>query len=254
MFDTETDPTKDVAHRPWPLPDGPWIMAQRWNDLLFAHWPVSVDVIRPLVPSELTLDRYGGTAWLSVTPFLLDNLHARGLPALPWGSEFFELNVRTYVTVGGKGGVFFFSLDASSALAVAGARTLFNLPYFQADMRATTRPDGTIDYESKRKDTSSGIAVFSGSFAPAGEVLLSKPGSLEHWLTERYCLYTVSVDGTVHRTEIHHRQWPLQPARAEIRVNTMASAAGVVLPDVAPRLSFCKSLDVVIWAPHAVGS
>src|ERR1043166_471156 len=105
-------------------------MEQRWEHLLFLHWPVKVDDVRALVPPALTIDRFDGSAWLTVAPFLISDLHARGIPPLPWASEFPELNLRTYVMIGGKPGVYFFSLDAGSALAVAGARAMYHLPYF----------------------------------------------------------------------------------------------------------------------------
>lgn len=250
--DTHDDPTRHVAHRPWPLPDAPWIMAQRWNTLLFAHWPVRTELIRALVPPSLTLDVYEGTAWVSITPFYLSDLHARGLPAMPWGSEFPELNVRTYVTVGGKPGVYFFSLDAGSALAVAGARTLYHLPYFDAAMHVREESDGTIVYDSQRTDGRAPAARFRARYRPAGAGSPAEPGTLDHWLAERYCLYAVDTAEHVWRAEIHHRPWPLQPAAAEIEDNTMAAAAGVALPAIAPRLAFARRLDVVIWAPERV--
>src|SRR5918911_1562788 len=129
-FALAEDPLAEVAHRPWPVPRGPWVMAQRWSNLLFIHRPAAVDLVRRLVPRSLELDLFNGAAWVSVTPFYLSHLRPRGLPALPWISEFPELNVRTYVTLGGKPGVYFFSLDAGSPVAVAGARAVYHLPYF----------------------------------------------------------------------------------------------------------------------------
>src|SRR5215204_1401663 len=135
----------DTAHRPYPMPCGPWIMTQTWNDLLFAHWPVEAAVLRPLVPEAFELDRFNGQAWIGVVPFHMTNVAPRFVPALPWLSAFPELNVRTYVRAGGKPGVFFFSLDAGSTVAVGAARTLLNLPYFTAEMSVETR-DGEVAY------------------------------------------------------------------------------------------------------------
>src|SRR5918998_2507341 len=112
----------ETAHRPWPLPDGPWLMAQTWGDLLFAHWPVPVEALRPLVPRPLPVDTFDGTAWLGVTPFEVSGLRLRGTVPAPRLSRFAELNVRTYTSHGGKPGIWFFSLDAASAVAVAAAR------------------------------------------------------------------------------------------------------------------------------------
>jgi len=118
----------DTAHRPWPLPERPWIMTQTWHDLLFAHWPVDKERLRAKLPPGIALDLFDGQAWLGVVPFRMSNVAPRGLPALPWVSAFPELNVRTYVTRDGKPGVYFFSLDAANPLAVQTARTLFHLP------------------------------------------------------------------------------------------------------------------------------
>lgn len=248
------DPTHEVTHRPWPLPRAPWLMAQRWTDLLFAHWPVDSALLQRLVPTSLPLDSFGGETWISIAAFYLSRLRARWLPALPWISEFPELNVRTYVTLGGKPGVYFFSLDAGSALAVAGARATYHLPYFNARMTTGVASDGTIGYSCHRTDARGRPATFNARYRPIGPIVLSTPRSLDHWLTERYCLYTVDRAGRVRRAEIHHHQWPLQPADAQIDTNTMAFAAGINDLAGAPRLSFASSLDVVVWKPTRVGS
>ena len=229
-----------VDHRPWPLPGGPWIMEQTWNDLLFAHWPLARESLRPLVPPQLPLDTFDGRCWVAVTPFHMSGVRARWLPPLPGLSRFPELNVRTYVTVDRKPGVFFFSLDAGSLVAVWAARLAYRLPYYFA--RMAVEPDDGIRYRSLRER---GIQ-FRAEYRPAGPVELRTPGTLEHWLTERYCLYTVSR-GRVFRAEIHHRQWPLQQGEAEIQDNTVAQAAGIDLPSATPLLHFSKKLEVLIW-------
>lgn len=230
-----------VDHRPWPLPLGPWIMQQIWNDLLFAHWPVPPEALRPLVPSVLQLDRFEGQCWVAVTPFHMTGVRPHFIPPMPGLSAFPELNVRTYVTYGGKPGVFFFSLDAGNRLASWGARASYRLPYFYAKMRVADRQDW-IDYESVRDRR----AQFFGKYRPTAPVELRSRGTLEHWLTERYCLYTV-VRNSVYRAEIHHQQWPLQDAAAEISINTMAKAAGIDLPGIQPLTHFSKRLQVLIW-------
>src|SRR6266404_1437981 len=114
-----------TAHRPWPLPSGPWVMAQSWHDLLFAHWPIAPEDMRPLIPAQLELDTFDGQCWVGVVPFWMSGVRARGFPAVPGMSCFPELNVRTYVVCGGKPGVYFFSLDAANRLAVRTARFLY---------------------------------------------------------------------------------------------------------------------------------
>lgn len=236
----------DISHRPWSLPPGPWIMRQVWHDLLFAHWPVPLDMLRPTLPPGLTLDTYAGQAWLALVPFRMSGIRPRGLPAVPRLSSFLELNLRTYVTAGGKGGVFFYCLDASNPLAVAIARSTFRLPYYNAQM--SLFDDGTtIRYASQRTHRGVAPAEVRVSYSPAGPVQLAEPGSLEHWLAERYCLYTADPRGRLYHGEIHHTPWPLQPAAAQITTNTMPQAHGIDLPATAPLLHFARRLDVVVW-------
>lgn len=244
--DFDYDILEVTSHRPWPLPGSPWIMTQSWHDLLFAHWPVDAGLLRAAVPSVFPLDLHEGRAWLGVVPFHMTNVAPRGVPALPWLSAFPELNVRTYVTVEGKPGVWFLSLDASNALAVRGARRFFHLPYFSAAMQVEPQ-DGWIAYTSRRVDAHGAPAQFAGRYRPAGRVQKAVPGTLEHFLTERYCLYTTDRRGVPYRLEIHHPPWPLQQAELEIPVNTMAEAAGIPLPPEAPLLHFARRQDIVAW-------
>ena len=235
------------AHRPWPLPTGPWIMRQRWSDLLFAHWPVPATQLQPLLPPGLALDCFDGQAWLGVVPFAMQNVRPRLLPALPWLSAFPELNVRTYVRHGTKPGVWFFSLDAGNPVAVEIARGLYHLPYFQARMALTHNGQDGIGYFSQRTDPRAQPAAFRARYRPQGPVTLSRPGTLEHWLTERYCLYAASGNGRLYRGEIQHAPWPLQAAEAEFAVNTLALPLGLSVPDKPALLHFARQLEVVAW-------
>ena len=236
----------DTAHRPWPVPDRPWVMHMAWLDLLFMHWPLPPEMLRPLIPGGLELDTFEGQAWLGVVPFYMSNTRPRGVPPLPWLSAFAELNVRTYVTVSGKPGVWFFSLDAANPVAVRGARWSFSLPYFDARM-SIERQGETIHYRSRRTHRGAPPAEFVGQYRPTGEAYRSLPGTLEHWLTERYCLYSQDRRGRLWRGEIHHLPWPLQPAEAEVATNTMTAPIGIQLPDVPPLLHFVRRIDVVGW-------
>jgi len=217
-------------------------MKQTWHDLLFAHWPLLIEKMRPLVPAQLTLDTFDGDCWVGVVPFHMSGIRGRTLPLLPGLSRFPELNVRTYVTYGGKPGVYFFSLDAANLPAVWAARRFYHLPYFHAAM-GSTELGASIHYHSRRLR---GAAEFRGHYHPTTEMRLSEKGSIEHWLTERYCLYTVHHD-QVYRGEIHHQPWPLQDAAAEFETNTVAAAAGISLPTTAPLLHFARELEVLIW-------
>jgi len=217
-------------------------MTQTWHDLLFAHWPVPHALLRPLVPARLTLDTFDGQCWAGVIPFHMSGIRGRGLPALPGLSRFPELNVRTYVVYGGKPGVYFFSLDAGSLPAVWAARSFYHLPYFHAAM-SSKELGGNIQYGSRRL---LGAAEFRGRYRPSGEIRRRETGSVENWLTERYCLYT-TYGGRVYRGEIHHTPWPLQDAEAEFETNTVASAGGIARPTTAPLLHFARRLEVLIW-------
>ena len=221
-------------------------MAQTWRDLLFAHWPVSPSVLNRSVPAPLELDLWEGGGWVGVVPFRMDRIHPRGLFPLPRLSATPEINVRTYVSFGGKRGVYFFSLHASNPVAVKIARRFFRLPYFRANINVRCQGE-TIDYESLGEG-----AEFRGSYRPSGEVALAQAGTLADWLTERYCFYTVDQAGNVIRGEVDHPQWPLQPAEAVIERNTMTAQFGIALPDDPPVLHFSRRLDVVMWMPERV--
>jgi hypothetical protein len=240
-----------TGHRPWKMPDRPWIMTQSWHDLLFAHWPVDADRLRPLVPRAFPLDTFNGRAWIGVVPFHMNNVAPRGVPALPWISAFPEINVRTYVTVHDKPGVFFFSLDAANPIAVHVARALFSLPYHRATMDVGWK-DEWVTYESVRG--SEPETAFIGRYRPCGPERCALSGTLEHFLTERYCLYTTDRAERPYRLEVHHPPWPLQPAELQVSVNTLAAAAGIRLPDVERVLHFSKRLDVVIWASEKLST
>jgi uncharacterized protein len=235
---------RSTDHRPWLVPAKPWVMGQSWCSLLFAHWPVAIDAVRANVPAELELDLYDGRAWISITPFEVQGTRPRGALPPPVLSRFPELNVRTYVTVAGRPGIWFFSLDAASALAVAAARTLYRLPYFRARMRIDGA-DGQFSYLSARSDPRGGEAAFRARYRPGGGHRHAAPGSLEAWLVERYRLYTVD-GGRVYAADIHHRPWTLQDAEADIEANTMTAPLGIDL-DGDPLVQYAARQDVVFW-------
>ena len=213
-------------------------MGQTWDDLLFVHYRVPVERLRPLVPDGLEVQEHSGSGWLGVTPFVVTGLRARGLLPLPFASSFRELNVRTYVTRDEKPGIWFFSLDASSRLAVEAARRLYRLPYFEADISLRRRGEQIL-YDCSRDDGK----AFSAAYRPNGAVFGAQPGSLEHFLTERYCLYAEHGEA-LYRADIHHRPWPLQPAEAQVDLNTMPP---VKVSEGEPLVHYSARQDVVIW-------
>jgi uncharacterized protein len=183
-----------------------------------------------------------GSAWLGITPFVVKGLHLRGTPPPPWVSHFPELNVRTYVEIDGRPGIYFFSLDAGRRAAVIAARRLYRLPYFHAQMRAH-RVGARIEYESERIDRSGPRARFRGSYAAAGG---HADDQLARWLAERYRAYVVDEHGRPLRIDIHHPPWQLQPAEGELEAQAMADQIGVRL-EGDPLLHFSARQDTVIW-------
>lgn len=226
-------------------------MAQVWHDLLFAHWPIEEQALRQHIPAKLEIDTFQGQAWLGIIPFRMSGVRPRGLPALPWLSAFPELNVRTYVTAEGKPGVWFFSLDAANPLAVIAARLSFHLPYFNARMVCRQDNDPWIHYESERTHRHAAAASLQVRYTPSGSVFNPQHGSLEHFLTERYCLYSAK-GAALYRGEIHHPPWPLQLAEAHFARNTMAAASEIALPNVAPLLHFARRVEMVVWVPYRI--
>jgi uncharacterized protein YqjF (DUF2071 family) len=230
-----------TEHRPWPIAPRGWTMGQTWEDLLFAHWRVPAQALRAYVPAELEIEEHDGSAWLGVVPFKLTQLRARGLLPLPRVSSFLELNVRTCVHgPDGKPGVWFLSLDAASRLAVEAARRAYKLPYFHARMSARSEGEW-IAYECAR--IAEPGRVFSGRYRPTGAAASAAPSSLESFLIERYCLYATDARKRLHRAEIHHPPWPLQPAEAEIELVSIAPLA--LRGD--PICHVARRQDVLVW-------
>ena len=233
---------RDAGHRPYPVPDGAWLGRQSWYDLLLAHWPVPAEALRARIPASLELDTYDGVAWVTIVPFRMLNVRLRGVPRA-CGLAFPELNVRTYVRQGNRAGVFFFSLDATSPVVILIGRRLFGLPYFRA-RSSMEGGGGQFRFESDRAD---GTTSFSVTFE-AGAPLQAPPGSLDAWLTERYCFYAQQADGRVVRCDIHHRPWPLQQAFARISRNEMLP--GLDLRSPPAKLHYSSGVDVLFWGAH----
>jgi uncharacterized protein YqjF (DUF2071 family) len=241
-----------TSHRPWPMPDTPWVMTQTWHDLLFAHWPINPAQLARKIPQPFELDLFDGMAWLGIVPFHMTNVAPRGVPSLPWISTFAELNVRTYVRVDDRPGIYFFSLDAGSALAVKAARALFNLPYHTARMFVSKVGEG-LDYRSARESDDC-TAEFDAAYEPAGPSFGARPGTLEFFLTERYCLYHHDDSGAPYRLNIHHPPWTLQIASAQLRTNTMARANELDAVGAPSLLHFARRQDMVAWMPSPIWS
>jgi len=228
----------------------PWMGRMTWNDLLFMHWRVPEKALRNWIPAGVEIDRFEGEAWLGVIPFYMTDVRPRWMPSAV-ASSFAEVNVRTYVRHNGRPGVWFFSLDAASRFAVWGARRFFYLPYHFASMSKHTRGD-LVAYQSRR--AAAPEIRLACQYKPCGASYRATAGSLDSWLTDRYCLFAANKRGQIFRGDIHHAPWPLQPAEAEVEINTMTNPLGLALPSEAPLLHFAKRLDVRAWALTRSGS
>jgi uncharacterized protein len=245
-----------MSHRPRPLPSGRWRMTQRWNDLLFAHWPVPAASIAALLPEGLQVDTFQGSAWLGIVPFWLDRIKIRGLFPIPGARSFPDLSLRTYVhdEHTHTPGVYCFSLDASNLLAALAARTFFNMPYHWAEMRLDQRSEREFSFYSRRRFANQ-PTLFKARYRGLGPTRkLAEPGSgsLEYFLMERYCLFSRNRLGQPVRANLHHVPWPLEEAEAEIDRNDLAASIGIQLPDQEPVLHYSRRLAVYIWPTELV--
>jgi hypothetical protein len=244
------------SNKPRPLPPGRWLMRQRWNDLLFAHWPVPASSLVRLVPEGLQVDTFQGSAWLGAMPFWTDRIKVRGLPPIPGARNFPDLSLRTYVRDERTGtpGLCCLSLDASNLLAIAVGCAFYRLPYHWAEMHLEQRTEREFSFYSRRRFTGRPV-VFSARYrglGPSQRLAESRPGTLEYFLMERYCLFSRNRAGQPIRANLHHVSCPLEEAEAEIERNDLAEAAGIQLPDLEPVLHYSRRLAVYVWPAELV--
>jgi len=226
-------------------------MYQTWGKLLFLHWSIPVEKLRPFVPPRLEIDTWNGTAWIGITPFTMWGIRPAFLPAIPGTSSSHELNVRTYVHLNGVPGVWFFSLDANNALAVLGARLFFGLPYY--DARMTLAEEGEkVRFTSRRNHSGAPPAELSAAWTRGAGLPEAKPGTLEFFLIERYALYALRRRD-IWRARIHHRPWPLRRAALSSFRSTMLASPRLPEPKGEPLLhAQAEPLEVEIWSPKKV--
>ena len=235
-----------------------WVMTQHWDDLLFAHWPMEPEKIASVLPDGLDVDLCRGSAWLGVVPFRMDRIQLRGLPPVPGFRRFPELNLRTYVrdALTGTPGVYFFSLDAANPVAVMIARGFFQLPYHWASMQMKAVSDREFSFSSSRLLTRRAVhfAARYRGLGPTRQLAESRPGSIEHFLTERYCLFTLDPLGRLLRSTIRHIPWTLEEAEADITRNDLVRAVGLELPCEKPLLYYSRHLAVYVWQAEFVAA
>ncbi|MDT5296572.1 MAG: uncharacterized protein QOJ76_3452 [Acidobacteriota bacterium] len=220
-------------------------MRQWWGKLLFMHWAVPTSALRPLVPPQLSIDTYEGQAWVGVVPFTMWGVRPYLTPPVPGLNSFHELNVRTYVHHRGVPGVWFISLDINSPVATWGARQFFFLPYYNAEI-GLHEEGRKIFYHAQRTAPAAPAARFDAAWTAGERLPPSEPESLEFFLTERYCLYSVNKE-QLYRSRIFHDPWPLRAAEVTSHNSTMLEAAGLSAPACDPLLHYAKELRVDIW-------
>ncbi|MDQ0188596.1 DUF2071 domain-containing protein [Alicyclobacillus cycloheptanicus] len=239
-------------HRPDPLPVGSWVMRQTWNHLLFAHWPVPPALLEPLLPRGLVLDTFDDHAYLTVLPFRMSGVRVRGLPPIPGATAMLQVNVRTYVKRAGRGGIYFLALYTDHLPTVWLTRIALGLPYHPARMSLTSRGttlQATLEWTLQHHDTGS----LDVACTPSPEVWHARPGSLEHWLTERYSMYTVHA-GTLWRVDVHHHPWPLQQAQVQVHhqslLRPLHQKLGLELPAAPALVQYARQMDALMWMPR----
>jgi uncharacterized protein len=245
-----------TSHKPRPLPAGRWAMTQRWNDLLFAHWPITTAAMEALLPDWLETDSYQGSAWLGAVPFWLDRIRIRGVPGISGVRRIPDLNLRTYVRdrITGTPGVYCFSVDSSSLLAVAAARMVYHLPYRLAEMRLESKSEREFVFYSRRRFAQPDV-IFKARYrglGPTRKTAEISVGSFEYYFTERPCVFSTNRAGQPIRANLHHVPWPLEEANAEIERNDLATSVGIALPDQAPVLHYSRRLAVYVWPAELV--
>lgn len=244
-----------TSHRPRPLPAGRWTMTQRWNDTLFAHWPVSPAAAAALLPAGLQPDLFNGSAWLGVIPHRMDRIKLHGVPPIPGARGFLKLALRLCVREDHRGeqGIYYLSVEASNLAAVCAARIWSGQPYHWAEMRLEQRTEKEFEFFSRRLIAHPALAFKARyrGLGPSRKLIESRPGSLEYFLTERYSVYSKSRSGQTVRAGLHTVAAPLEDAEAQIEQNDLPAALGIELGDAQPVLYYARRMAVYIW-PEAL--
>lgn len=240
-----------IDHRPWPPPEEPWVQKEAWCNILFAHWRVAPEALGPLVPAQLELDLWDGSAWVGITPFCMTDVRPRGLPPVPGFSTFPQVDLRTYVRHAGRPGVFYIELQAPSELAVWGARTFYHMAYSSCEVHGEI--DGDRITVRSRRESEGEPVLWNSTHWPASGEFEPRPGTIEEFLIDRWTMFTVDTKQKLHRVEIHRLPWPITAAEVEIRSNTLARAHGLDL-EAKPESLYCsRGVETLIWPPVPAG-
>jgi uncharacterized protein YqjF (DUF2071 family) len=238
-------------------PEQQVLMHQNWLHLLFLHWEVPPMELQALLPPRLRLDTFEGKAFIGLVPFTMTGVRPILLPPMPGVSSFHEINVRTYVHLDGKEpGVWFFSLDASSRLAVAAARAAYHLSYFNADIEfaASREPMPTVSFTTTRTDER-GVRPANArlTYRPVeGPATAAAPGTLEHFLLERYLLYSEDEARQLYRARVHHQPYPAQKVDVLECEETLIWAAGIKRSEQPQHRHYAREVNVKIYGLEKV--
>jgi uncharacterized protein YqjF (DUF2071 family) len=225
----------------------PWVLFMTWRDLLFASWRVPAEALRSKVPPELELDTFDGSAWVTLVPMRVTDMHWRGIPPIPGMDGFRELNLRTYIKRKDRPGVYFLSIDCPASYSDWIARHFFGVPYYEAQI-ATYNDGATFHIASERTQKDKPPAALFAKFRPESASAPPMPGTLDSFLVERYSLYFVG-GGKVYRGDIQHDQWLLHNAELELDVNTISTAAGLEWGAKPDHVGFVQRTDTLIFPP-----
>jgi uncharacterized protein YqjF (DUF2071 family) len=231
---------------------------QNWHHLGFFHWEVPPGELQALIPSRLTVDTFEGKAYVGLVPFTVSGARPALVPPVPGISSFHEVNVRTYVHLDGEApGVWFFSLDATSRLGVEAARLAYSLPYFDAEIgfEASREPLPLVECEVHRTDNRGPLPANAHlAYRPVeGPIHHASPGTIEHFLIERYILYSEDDAHRLHRVRVHHQPYPVQRAEALRLDETLVWAAGIRRPENLAMRHYAGEVNVKIFATEELG-
>jgi uncharacterized protein YqjF (DUF2071 family) len=232
----------------------PWLVAMDWRDALFVHWPCPAAELQARLPADLTLDTWDGEGWISLVAFRIAAARPRGFPhALGWPA-FGEINLRTYVAGAGHAGVWFFSLDAESSVAVSLARAALHLPYHRAQVLATWDEARVTYFGARDGEDEVRYAVEATFGATEATAAPAAPGTLAHWLVERYAFFTVDRRGRTQRGDVAHEPWALRDVSVRAEANLLLDAAGLARPATPPLAHVARGVTMRARTLQPVGA